>query len=484
MLTDLLPQLRGRKLTDNFILKTDSYKMTHWLYMTPGTEVVNSYLEARLGGKFPYTLVFGPQGILAKLEQVRITQEDVDEAAKFAKIHFMGNEDLFNRKGWEFIVNECDGKLPISIFCAPEGSKIPLGNVLLQMRNTRPEAAWLTQALESYVMHAWYPMTVATLSRNVREVIEDGLIQSGADLGGLDFMLQDFGYRGATGDEAAQIGGAAHLVNFKGTDTMMGMAFAVDYYAAQLEGLGFSVPASEHSLMTAEGEDGEFVILQRMLDKTPTGILSVVADSFNYWRFIDMICTTFKDQIKDRDGVFVARPDSPTPDFPEPALVMLETMNRLGEAYGFTVNAEGMKVLPPQVRVLWGDGINIDGIRDIVTCLLDYEWSIENVACFGMGGGLLQKVNRDTQHFAIKCNAQLRNGIWYDVQKNPLDKSKASKAGILKLISTGPESIDYATVRADDPEWAAFEDQLVEVFRDGEIIKAWTFDEVRERANA
>jgi nicotinamide phosphoribosyltransferase len=458
----------------NFILKTDSYKLGHWQQYPEGTEAVFSYLEAREGAQYERTVFFGLQSILHTLSGAVVTQADVDWAASVAKAHF-GNPNLFNRKGWEFIVNECRGRLPLHIRAVAEGTPVPNSNVLMTVENTRPEAFWLTNAVESLLLHVWYPTTVASVSYNVKQVLKRALGQSSDNPDAVNFMLHDFGYRGAATDDAAAIGGAAHLVNFLGTDTLPAMELLMSDYSADPTTLAFSVPATEHSVMTALGREGEMDQVQRLLEQYPTGIVSCVADSYNIYQFADAVGERFKDQILARDGKFVVRPDSTTLLHTTPAMLVIELLNRLWYTIGGTTNSKGYRVLDPHVGLLWGDGIDPRGIAKIVDTMVMKGWSAENIV-FGMGGGLLQKVNRDTQRFAFKSSAQKRHGLWYDVYKEPLDATKKSKKGRLKLIQRAPHG--WATVRAT----ADGQDLLRSVFYDGETLIYDNLDDIRARA--
>jgi nicotinamide phosphoribosyltransferase len=285
-------------------------------------------------------------------------------------------------------------------------------------------------------------------------------------------MLHDFGYRGASSHESAAIGGAGHLVNSLGTDTLPAMIVAQRYYGADPANTAFSVPATEHSVMTSLGPDGEMKVVDKLLNDHPEGILSVVGDSYSIYEFVNQVGTTFKDRILARDGVFVVRPDSVTANDPTPAGLMVELSCRLWAQFGGTTNEAGFKTLDSHVRLLWGDGIDPDGIDAILTKCENAGFAAENYV-FGMGGGLLQKLNRDTQRFAFKCSAQQRNGAWFNVQKSPLDKSKASKAGRLSLIKHGEQ---FATV----PEANA--DLLETVFENGSVVRDYSFEEVRANA--
>lgn len=457
---------------NNIILATDSYKLNHWNQYPHGTEGVYSYFESRVGAEYPETVFFGLQPILRKLEGVVVTRDDNTEAAALAKAHF-GHAGLFNVRGWAHVINEHGGRLPLRIKAVPEGTPVPTGNVLMTVENTDPACYWLTNAVESLLTHVWYPSTVASRSRFVKKMLAEKLTAAGASLDGLPFMLHDFGYRGATSDEAAAIGGAGHLVNFVGTDTLPAMLLAVSEYKAELDTLAFSVPATEHSVMTSFGRDGEGQVVDQLLEEYPAGILSVVADSYDIYEFAKAVGSTYKDRILARDGVFVVRPDSVTQQHPTPDLLTAYLLEQLWADFGGTETSKGFRVLDSHVRVLWGDGIDAHGIEKIINRAMLQGFSPENLV-FGMGGGLLQKLNRDTQRFAFKSSAQKRNGIWHNVQKTPLDATKASKPGRLSLVNVMG---DYATVPETD-----FEDCLQTVFENGKLLNLTSFDEVRARA--
>jgi nicotinamide phosphoribosyltransferase len=234
--------------------------------------------------------------------------------------------------------------------------------------------------------------------------------------------------------------------------------------------------------MTARGRDGEPQVVDQLLDEYPSGILSVVADSYNIYGFVNAIGSQFKERIMQRDGVFVVRPDSVTATHPTPESLVVEIVNALWHDFGGTANEKGYKVLDPHVRILWGDGIDPTGIRAILEALALHSFSAENIV-FGMGGGLLQKVNRDTQRFAFKASAIKRSGEWHDVFKQPLDHSKDSKKGRLRLIQRRPGEFETvpglgATAHGSD----IHQDQLQTVFEDGKLVSDQTFADIRKRA--
>jgi nicotinamide phosphoribosyltransferase len=231
--------------TVNPILNVDSYKTSHFKQYPPGTTHVSSYIEAR-GGDYSTSLFFGLQMFLKEYLTKPITAADIDEAEEVLSAHGMP----FNRSGWEHILNQHGGYLPIAIDAVPEGSRVPLRNVLLQVANTDPECAWITSYVETALLRAvWYPTTVATLSAHCRHTIQRYLELTADNTEGLPFKLHDFGARGASSEETAAIGGAAHLVSFQGTDTVSALVAVRRYYNEPMP--AFSIPAAEHSTITA-----------------------------------------------------------------------------------------------------------------------------------------------------------------------------------------------------------------------------------------
>lgn len=460
------------KMRDNIVADTDSYKYTHYWQYPEGTENVWSYFEARTGAKFNKTLWYGLQYYLIEfLEGVVVTRDLIDEAEDLALNHFGTLDGTFNRPMWEYIVDKYGGKLPIRICAVPEGSLIPVSNILMSIVNTDKKCFPLTNHVETLLSKLWYPNTVATLSYELLRLITDYTNWTSSSDALRKFSIHDFGYRGVSSEESAAIGGSAHLVNFMGTDTTKAMRFAKYYYGASYKNLAFSVKATEHSVMTPLGPRGERAIVRRLLEQSPTGIMAMVIDSFNYRNFVEMIGTEFKDAIVNRNGKIVIRPDSG-----DPVAVSLDVIKGLAKNFGFTINSKGYKELPPYIGMLWGDGIDYDGVRNILFAFKNDGWATSNII-FGMGGALLQKVNRDTQRFAFKCSAQCRDGVWYDVFKEPLDSSKVSKRGILKLGRNGDGM--YFTVKDTAPD---FTDHLECRFENGDISSRISFDEVRANA--
>jgi len=455
----------------NIILLTDSYKLSHYKQYPKGTENVFSYFESRVGAKIPYTVFFGLQYFLRKYLQGRVvTPEKIAQAESIANMHMGSATGTFNREGWEYIEKRHNGFLPIRIKAVPEGTKVPTSNVMLTIETTDPKCYWLVNYLETLLVQVWYPCTVATISHSVREIIREGLEESG-DVAGLPFKLHDFGFRGVSSVESAGIGGLAHLVNFQGTDTLAALSCGIDYYDSGV--CGFSIPASEHSTITSWGKDGEVDAFRNMLTQYPTGLVACVSDSFD----IDNACTELwgnqlKDEVLNRDGILVVRPDSGAI-----VTMVMNVLRRLQAAFGSYVNDKGFNVLNDKVRVIQGDGCTPRTIQRVVDAMLSAGWSIDNIA-FGMGGGLLQKVDRDTQSFAFKCSSVVVNGEERDVYKQPKsDPAKNSKRGRLALVQNGN---GFETIQ--ESELGGRLNLLRTVFERGEITQLDTLDNIRRRA--
>jgi nicotinamide phosphoribosyltransferase len=458
------------KLAKNLILNTDSYKVSMFKQYPAGTTGVYSYIESR-GGRYDRTVFFGLQAFIKEYLLNPLTQSDIDIAEEILTLH----GEPFNRAGWQHILDKHQGFLPIVIRAVPEGTIVPVKNVLATIENTDPECYWLTTWLETALLRAvWYGTTVATQSKMIKNLITNYLEKSG-DPTTIDFKLHDFGARGVSSMESAGIGSAAHLVNFMGTDTITGVLFAREYYNAGIA--GFSIPAAEHSTITSWGRAGEVKAYSNMVTQfgKPGALLAVVSDSYDIYEACRMWSTgDLKQQVVDSGATVVIRPDSG-----DPVEVLPKMMRILGEGFGYTTNAKGYKVLN-NVRLLWGDGINQLSVRSILGVVVDLNgWSIDNLA-FGMGGALLQQLDRDTQQFAMKCSAAEINGEWVDVFKDPItDSGKVSKKGRVTLWTNGTG--EFVSSVDMPKQWADYgwTDALVPVYWNGNLHKDYTFEEVR-----
>lgn len=434
----------------NLLLNMDAYKCSHYEMQDQNIAYDNRYFESR-GGKFSKTYFFGLQYIIKEYLEKGITQADLDEA--FPILEYIGTG--FHKQGWEYIVNELGGKLPIEICAIKEGTVIGTSNVLFQFRNTDPNCAWLPGVLETMLMRVWYPTTVSTLSYHIREAIQE-YANISSDTGFIDYHLNDFSCRGVSSYESSAIGGASHLCIFAGSDNIPGLKLLKDYYGHTSE-QPISVKATEHSIMCQRGRDGEYEVVKNIVLAYPDGITSMVIDAYNDIALLDYIGSELKQYIIKRTAPLVIRPDSGSPI---EAISMC--FDKLSHYFGFTINLKGFKVLPDYVRIIQGDGINYETIQEIINFLHENKISIDNII-FGCGGALLQQVNRDDLRFAIKSSQiTYKDGTTRDIFKDPIgDKGKRSKWGRLALII---EDGEYLTVREDD---YVRNDKLQVVFKDG-----------------
>jgi len=472
---------------DNLLLMADSYKYSHFLQYPKGTTHVSSYIEARgidddyktlfrgtIVDKNAQELVFfGIQAFVKQYLSKRITKENVDEAEELITAH----GEPFNRRDFMTIVNKYDGYLPLLIKAAPEGTVLPLHNVMLQVINTDPTMPWLTSWIETMLLRAiWYPTTVATLSRDSKKIIKHYLDMTSDNPDQVAFKLHDFGARGVSSEESAKLGGLAHLVNFMGTDTVAALVAARRWYGESMA--GFSVPAAEHSTITVWEAPQEVDAYRNMLDKFAKQgkIVAVVSDSYDIFKAArDLWGGELREQVLKSGATLVIRPDSG-----DPLQVNMKLMEILIERFGAKSNSKNFTVLNDAVRVIQGDGVNPQTIARILQTFCMRGWAADNIT-FGQGGALLQKVNRDTFKFAMKASAAKVNGVWRDVFKDPItDTGKRSKRGILKLILEQRNDCppEYVTVANDDPR----KDLLQIVYNTGIVANETTLSEVRERA--
>jgi nicotinamide phosphoribosyltransferase len=464
---------------DNLLLNTDSYKASHSVQYPPDATGMFSYFESR-GGVFDKTLFFGLQILLKEYLAKPVAEAQIREAAEFWRAHGVP----FDAAGWRHILEAHGGYLPVTIRAVPEGSVVPGRNALFTVECTDPRVFWVVSHLETLLVRVWYPITVATQSWHIKQTLRDTLRETSDDPEGqLPFKLHDFGARGVSSAESAAIGGCAHLVNFMGTDTASGILAARMYYGEPMA--GFSIPAAEHSTITSWGRDGEVDAYRNMLRRfgKPDQLVAVVSDSYDVFHAVENIWGgTLRDEVANSGATLVIRPDSG-----DPATVVLKVAEILDRRFGSTVNAKGYKVLN-HVRIIQGDGVNADSIAEILAVLKAHRFSADNIA-FGMGGALLQRLDRDTLKFAMKCSAIRRGNRWLGVAKDPVtDPGKKSKEGRLSLFRSRVTG-EYQTLRIPDDyqlgmklrasEW---EDALATIWDRGRLLMDWSFAEVRARA--
>jgi nicotinamide phosphoribosyltransferase len=468
-------------MLNNLLLMSDSYKLSHWKQYPPNTTNIFSYLESRGSDEkdMTRTVFFGLQYLLKRyLVGTPVTLKAIKEAKEYYGLHL--GPGIFNEEGWLYIHSHHGGRLPVSIKAVAEGTVVPTKNVLMTIENTDPKCYWLTNYLETLLSQLWYSCTTATISYNMKNVILSALQKSG-DPSLIPFKLHDFGCRGVSSMETAAIGGAAHLVNFMGTDTVPALQLMREYYDEKMA--GFSIPAAEHSTITSWGRENELQAYRNMLEQFPTGLVAIVSDSYDIYSAVSkMWGGALRDKIMQREGTVVIRPDSG-----DPKKVVPDLLDLLGKRFDYFTNDKGYKVLDNHVRIIQGDGIDRNSLAGILDAVMSRGWSADNVA-FGSGGGLLQQCNRDTLKFAFKCSSATVDGKERDVSKQPITAAwKNSKAGRLALVKNPVfETVhgsQWATVREEDfgNGLSHLNNELVEVFRDGNLMVNQSLDQIRAR---
>lgn len=451
----------------NPILLADSYKYSHYQQYPEGTKGVYAYIEPRKASVFSdFVVVFGIQAYIRDVLNVQITEAHVDEAEALITAHGF----TFNREGWMRIVDVHNGYLPITIRAIPEGTVVEVQNVIATVQNNDSELPWLTSFVETTLLsYVWYGTTVASLSWAIKQNLLYFLEKNGTPEN-VEFKLHDFGMRGVAAG-AAGLGGAAHLVNFRGTDTVAGITYLNSIYGDIKPGDFLSIPASEHS--TATSWKDEIAGYRNMIEQyaKPGAIFACVIDSYDVWTALDYWITDLLPLVKKAGATVVLRPDSGDP-IKTPVSIIENLLDRVGS----TVNSKGYRVLPDHVRVIQGDGINHESIYQILTELDNRKISADNIA-FGMGGGLLQNVNRDTFGFAMKTSAVYDpDGSIRGVCKTA--EGKSSRKGRFAVIGNPKAGFETATIECVRP----LQNQLVIQYSGFPPDWRESFAKVRERA--
>lgn len=400
------------------LMSTDSYKLSHFAQYPKGTEHIYSYIEPRKG-HYP-VVVIGIEDFCDQLAR-GFTEWEIDELRETAKMHGVP----FNEEGFQLLLSEYpDGNFPLKVMGVPEGTVVTPGTPVACIVNTDPAFPWLTSFFETlFLRTVWYPSTVASRSRYIKTRIAQFMRYTGSDMTTLNFKLHDFGARGVSSTEGAMVGGAAHLTQFMGTDTLDAISYVYDNYGVMA---GFSIPATEHSTVTSWGREHEKAMYENVI-RTYGGqgkIFACVSDSYNIWEALKM-WKELEPVLLEVGGTLVIRPDSG-----DPVTTPVQVIEELMDLFGYMTNDAGYKVLPKHIRVIQGDGVDEESIVRIMQRMVDRKLSIDNIA-FGMGGGLLQSLTRDTLGWAMKCSAACVNGEWRDVYKDPVGGGKTSKKGLV-----------------------------------------------------
>lgn len=482
-----------------FMLLTDGYKVDHRRQYPPGTTRVFSNMTARKGRDADDTgvIFFGLQAALQHylVHYVNETffSRPVDVVCaeyEAAMLDYLGPNEI----GTDHIraLHEL-GHLPLRVDAVPEGTFIPYGVPCLTVENTDDRFFWVTNYIETLLSAAlWQATTSATTAFKYRILLENWAAVTGVAPEFVDWQAHDFSFRGMSSPESAIYSGMGHLTSFTGTDTIPAIAALKHHYDA-IGLVGGSVAATEHSVMCAGGKDDELETYSRLLDLYPSGILSVVSDTWDLWKVITEILPALKDKILARNGKLVIRPDSGDPvkimcgdiDAPEGSPAAKGVYRLLYEIFGGTENEQGYIVLNDHIGAIYGDSINLDRCERIQAGLAADGFAPYMV--FGVGSYTYQFNTRDTHGFAMKATWAKVDG-----QENPLFKKPVTDDGS-KTSAKGRVAVerkeDGSLVLVDNltfNDWvmAADYDELVTVYENGALVSRQTLDEVRGRVRA
>ena len=483
------------------ILLTDGYKLDHRRQYPEGTEFVYSNWTPRSCQYFPEAhegvVVFGIQYFIKEYLLDKFNKNFFNRPKEEVVEEFTRRVNTFlgpNQVGVEHIeALHALGYLPIEIKALPEGSICPIGVPALTIVNTLPEFFWITNYLETLMSSTlWLPMTSATSARLYKKRLMEHAIKTGFDKQpGLDFLCHDFSMRGMAGIEAAIMSGMGHLTSFTGSETIPALEAVEEYYHADADSelIAGTVPATEHSVMCAGGMEDEFETFERLINETyPTGIVSIVSDTWDFWQVITDYLPRLKDTILARDGRVVIRPDSgdpvkiicgdPSADPGTPEFYGAYEL--LGNIFGTTLTENGYKVLNDHIGLIYGDSITLERQDQIYSQLEAKGFAATNLV-LGVGSFTYQFKSRDSLGFAMKATWCQINGEAKEIFKCPKTDSgmKKSLKGLLQVYKEdGVYKVKDQVSKEEEKQGC-----LTTVFRNGVLYKAWFLDEIRQNVN-
>jgi nicotinamide phosphoribosyltransferase len=479
----------------NPITMIDGYKADHRRQYPTCTQFVYSNWTPRMsrieGQKDVY--LFGLQYFLKKYlmeEFDKFFKANVDEVCSKYERRMLGYLGP-NSIGSDHIrALHKLGYLPLKFCAIPEGSKIPLRMPMVTVENTHPEFAWLVNYFETIMSNVlWLPCTSATTASTYRKVLNDAAEGTGSELGFVSWQGHDFSFRGMAGPEAASLSGAGHLLFFTGTDTIPAIDLIEDYYTPPKDYfIGGSVAATEHSVMCAGGEESEMQTYDRLLDLYPSGVVSVVSDTWDFFGVLTNILPALKDKIMARNGKLVIRPDSGDPvkiicgDPDAEGSAKKGTVELLWDTFGGTITETGHKMLDGHIGCIYGDSITLERAEAIVKQLEAKGFASGNVV-FGIGSYTYQYKTRDTFGFAMKATWVQIDGKGVAIFKKPKTDNGMKNSAKGRLAVLKDEHNPGKLILVDEANlWQEKYSILQPVWQDGKFIKEEGFDTIRQRA--
>jgi len=483
----------------NPMLLTDFYKISHLHMAEKGIQKTYSTFTpraSRLEG-IDSAVFFGLQGFIKEylIEYFndnffnRNKEEVVAEYKRIIK--YTLGDNCADTKHIEKLHDL--GYLPIKIRAVKEGTLIPIKVPPFTNENTNNEFHWLTNFLETLTSASnWKVITSTTIVKKYRDICEEWAEKTCDNKDHIQWQCHNFSYRGMAGNEDAITAGAGHLLYFTGTDTIPSICYLEKYYNANVEKelVGASVLATEHSIQCQYQDD--FKYYKRMINEVaPEGIISIVSDGYDYWNVIGNIIPQLKNEIINRNGKLVVRPDTGDPvkiicgdGESTDKLIRKGSIEALWDIFGGTINSKGYKVLDSHIGLIYGDAITLERAERIFE-LLEYKgFSSENIV-FGIGSYSLGYYTRDSLGIAIKATQVIINGEEVNIFKDPKtdsDKIKKSQKGRIVVVKDENGEIDYIDeLTIIQQEQYKDIDLLEDVFIDGKLIRDESLAEIRKR---
>jgi nicotinamide phosphoribosyltransferase len=380
------------------------------------------------------------------------------------------------------------GYLPLLIKSVPEGTLVPLRVPMMTIQNTDNRFFWLTNFIESLAScELWQAATSATIAHEYRKLLDNAATKTVGNTEFVPFQGHDFSMRGMSSLNSAMLSGMGHLLSFVGTDTIPAIQAAEYYYGADVEKelVGTSIPATEHSIQCAYGDDMKY--LSRMISEVhPSGFVSVVSDGYDFWDVIGRVIPALKDKIMARDGKVVIRPDSGDPVLivcgdpdGKTELERKGAVEALWDIFGGTIGERGYKILDSHIGLIYGDAITLRRAEEIVNRLATKGFASINVV-FGIGSYTYQYNTRDTFGFALKSTACVIDGDEKQIFKDPKtdDGIKKSQKGKVHVYKSNGK-ITFSDGHSLNSELST--DLLQPIFKDGEQLNVQTFSQIRNR---
>jgi nicotinamide phosphoribosyltransferase len=490
--------------TQTALTSADSYKLGHADQYPENTEFVYSNFTPRSMAHFKVPVEFKPEGIVwvgmraflssfAHIWQVTFFDRPVDEVVQEFSMFcapFCGPNG-FNTARLRKL--HALGYLPIKIKSLPEGSIVPMGVPAMTVINTVKGFGWLTNFIETWISaELWKTSTSATIVLTYRRILNKYVELTGGSAEFADWQIHDFSPRGMSGIQDAARTGFGHLVCSLGTDNLPAVKFAIDCYDGADTFVGGSVPATEHSVMCAGGKEAEIETFRRLLKTYPSGVLSIVSDTWNFWKVIGPMAEMLKPEIEartpDSQGLakVVFRPDSGDPvkiicgdPDAEPGSPQYKgAVQCLWETFGGTRNSMGYKTLNQRVGLIYGDSITLEREGAILAQLALRGFASDNIV-FGVGSYTYQYLTRDTFGFAMKATYVVINGVGQEIFKDPITDSgvKKSARGLLRV-----DYVNGVLKLTDQVSWdEETGGELSVVFQDGLIYSTETLKGIRAR---